>query len=305
MSEQDPSRRRNMCRRPTTRSPGSTPSGVWARSATSSTASSSWSYHQQSVRAAFVDPNSRLGPHSLQSVSVTVVQRGEVLPTGSARPAARVCLRTSSTALAKSGNHGIATSTLPLPAGQVPYRLPSLALRQHPHPQRRPNESPGQSPQHTRRPWTGARCRVETGMPDTEARHPERVSRGEGGTACGTASAAIANAVVARRLGEDGWTGLVLARSAAPAGRPSRPAARPLAHDRPLRARPRSRRPRLRRRYGRAQIVRRITGTRKIPGDEPIVTLLRLNKGDPTAGEDDQLASEPCQVTPPAARESR
>jgi NAD(P)-dependent dehydrogenase (short-subunit alcohol dehydrogenase family) len=49
----------------------------------------------------------------------------------------------------------------------------------------------------------------------------------------------------------------------------------------------------------------RITGTTKIPGDKLIAALLRLNKGDPTADEDDQLASEPCQVPPPAARESQ
>ncbi|UIJ57060.1 hypothetical protein LWP59_23185 [Amycolatopsis acidiphila] len=46
-------------------------------------------------------------------------------PTGSARPAARVCLRTSSTALAKSGNHGISTHA-PRVAGQF---VPACRLR--------------------------------------------------------------------------------------------------------------------------------------------------------------------------------
>jgi hypothetical protein len=48
-------------------------------------------------------------PHRLQNVSITLVQCGEVLRDRISLTAARVCLRASSTALVKSGNHGIST----------------------------------------------------------------------------------------------------------------------------------------------------------------------------------------------------
>jgi len=64
------------------------------------------------ARARVVDHH-LAGPHGLQEVDVALVQRGEYCPAGSARPTVRVCLRASSTASAKSGNHGISTPTLP------------------------------------------------------------------------------------------------------------------------------------------------------------------------------------------------
>src|SRR5580692_9906664 len=68
-------------------------------------------------------------------------------PTGSAWPEARVCLRASSTALAKSGNHGIPTSR---PGG--PFSLtvlpPSVLLAPYSSPAAGQRRRPSASPEH-------------------------------------------------------------------------------------------------------------------------------------------------------------